>query len=49
MDQPVFFCDKDDADVKLHMCQTFQAQQKIEEFAKENGDLKSCHRAKVSL
>ena len=35
-----FFCDKDDCDMKLHMCQTFQVQQKIEEIAQEIGETK---------
>ena len=32
-----FFCDKDDSDMKLNMCQTFQVQRKIEEIAQEIG------------
>ena len=37
-----FFCDKDDNDsnMKLHMRQTFQVQQKIEEIALDIGDKK---------
>ena len=35
--QTCFFCDKDDSDMKLNMCQTFQVQRKIEEIAQEIG------------
>ena len=34
------FCYKDDEDMKLHLCQTFQVQRKIEEIAQEIGDTK---------
>ena len=30
-----FFCDEHDSDMKMHMCQTFQVQQKIEEITQE--------------
>ena len=33
-----FFCDKDDRDMKLHMCLTFQVQRKIEAIAQEIAD-----------
>ena len=32
-----FFCDKDDSDMKLNMCQTFHVQWKIEQIAQEIG------------
>ena len=35
-----FFCDKDERDMKLDLCQTFQVQRKIEEIAQEIGDTK---------
>ena len=35
-----FFCDKDDKDMKLHLCPIFQVQRKIEEIAQEIGDTK---------
>ena len=35
-----FFCDKYDRVMKLHLCQTFKVQQKIEEIAQEIGDTK---------
>ena len=34
------FCDKDDSDMKLHLCQTFQVQRKIEEIADKISDIK---------
>ena len=34
------FCDKDDRDMKLHLCQIFQVQRMIEEIAQEIGDTK---------
>ena len=30
-----FFCEKDDRDMELHLCQTFQVQWKVEEIAQE--------------
>ena len=42
-----FFCDKDDRHMKLHLCQVFQVQRKIEEIAQEIGDIKVL--AKLSL
>ena len=45
--KPTFsFCDKDDSDMKLHLCQTFQFQRKIEEIADKISDTESL--AKVS-
>ena len=35
-----FFRDKDDSDMKLHMCQTFQVQRKIEAIAQGIRDTK---------
>ena len=35
-----FFCDKDDRDMKLRLCQTFQVHRRIEEIAQEIGDTK---------
>ena len=32
------FCDKDDSDMKLYLCQTFQVQRKIEEIADKISD-----------
>ena len=35
-----FFCDKDDRDMKLHLCQIFQVQRKTEEIVQEIGHTK---------
>ena len=42
-----FFCDKDDRHMKMHLCQVFQVQRKIEEIAQEIRDIKVL--AKLSL
>ena len=39
------FCDKDDSDMKLHLCQTFQVQRKIEEIADKISDIKFLRRS----
>ena len=38
--QTCSFCDKDDSDMKLHLCQTFQVQRKILETADRISDTK---------
>ena len=43
-----FFCDKDDRDMKLHLCQTFQVRQNIEEIAQEIGDTKGLAKLSAS-